>query len=94
MDLFAQVDALHMQDDCYGDLDELAAFDMRMGNQSSAERENEEGYHSTQKERLFNESLDPDSELLDDKDLLEFKLAQEIVAECNLESGKKLTFKK
>ena len=32
MDLFAQVDALHMQDDCYGDLDELAAFDMRMGN--------------------------------------------------------------
>jgi len=32
MDLFAQVDALHMQDDFDGDLDELAAFDMQMGN--------------------------------------------------------------
>ena len=94
MDLFAQVDALHMQDDGDGDLDELAAFDMRMDKQSSTERENEDSYHVTQKERLFNESFDRDSDLLDDKDLLEFKIAQDIIAQCKLESGKKLTFNK
>ena len=42
-----------------------------------------------QKERLFIESFDRDSDLLDDKDLLEYKVAQNILAECGLDSGKK-----
>lgn len=71
------------------DLDELEALDMQINRED--EDEDEEDYESaSKKERLFIESFDRDSDLLDDKDLNELKEAQNILAECGLDSDQKI----
>ena len=51
---------------------------------------NDGGQNMKNNSRLFLESFDRDSDLLDDKDLLELQAAQSILEECGLSSGKKL----